>query len=231
MSHRSVLISLGLLLLAAGLWERGWMLLAAWFGGDFLALGIAHATGAHGLFGKRPDGSLPLWSWLVFLPLLLFSLALWQVLRLATREPAQNAVAEQLVVGRRLSASELADQFENYVDLTAEFAEPAAIRRAPGYRSFPILDGAAPTPAALAGAIASLKPGSTFVHCAQGHGRAGLFALACLLKSGQARTVDEGLRILKQARPAINLGRAQRACLEAFAQQLPQASPPDIGRR
>jgi protein-tyrosine phosphatase len=225
MSHRSVLISIGLLLMAAGLWERGWMLLLAWLGGNFLVLGIAHAVGAHRLFGKRPDGSLPLWSWLVFLPLLLYSLALWQVLRMVWREPAQNAVTDQLVIGRRLGASELADRFENYIDLTAEFAEPASIRRASCYRSFPILDGGAPTPAALAGALDSLKPGSTYVHCAQGHGRAGLFALAWLLKSGQARTVDEGLRILKQARPAVSLSRAQRACIEAFAEQLNHASP------
>jgi protein-tyrosine phosphatase len=225
MSHRAGFILIGLLLLATGLWERGWMLLLAWWGGDFVALGIAHALGAHRLFGKRPDGSLPLWSWLVFLPMLLFSLALWQVLRMVCREPAQNAVTDQLVIGRRLAASEVAGKFDNYVDLTAEFAEPAAIRRGPCYRSFPILDGGAPTPDALARALDSLKPGSTFVHCAQGHGRAALFGLAYLLKSGQARTVDEGFRILRQARPAVCLSRPQRACIEAFAQQLNHAPP------
>jgi protein-tyrosine phosphatase len=215
----------GLCLLAVGLWEGGWMLLLAWWGANFLVLGIAHALGAHRLFGKRPNGSLPLWSWLVFLPMLLFSLALWQVLRMVCREPAQNTVTDKLVIGRRLAASELAGKFENYVDLTAEFAEPASIRRASCYRSFPILDGGAPTPAALDRALDFLKPGTTFVHCAQGHGRAALFGLAYLLKSGQARTVDEGLRILRQARPAVRLSRPQRACIEAFAQHLNHASP------
>src|SRR5689334_6389677 len=102
MKHRFLLTLLGLLLIALGAVQGGWMLLAVWLGADFLAVGIAHSLGAHRIFGKRPDGSLPFWSWLAFLPLLLYTGAVWHLIRFFSREPAHNAVSDNLVVGRRL---------------------------------------------------------------------------------------------------------------------------------
>jgi len=191
MTYRHILILLGIILIVLGWTERGWFLISIWLGCDFLVLGIAHGRGSHRVFGKRADGTLPLWSWLVFLPLLLYTTATWHLIRLFSREPARNVITEQLVVGRRLLAFELEGDFDNFVDLTAELAEPLAIRSSASYRSFPILDGSAPTPEALRTAVAGLRPGRTFIHCAQGHGRTGLFALAFLLSSGAARSVEE----------------------------------------
>jgi len=213
MSYRQLLILLGVVLIALGLAERRWFFMAVWPGCDFLVLGIAHGRGSHKVFGKRADGTLPLWSWLLFLPLLIYTTVVWHLLRLFSREPAQNAVTEQLVVGRRLLPFELDAEFDNFVDLTAEFPEPCAIRCSPSYRSFPILDGAAPTAEALHAAVASLRPGRTFIHCAQGHGRTGLFAVAVLLRSGVARSVEDGLRMLSAVRPAIRLNRDQHRCI------------------
>ncbi len=153
----------------------------------------------------------------MFLPLLLYTTAVWHLIRAISREPVRNEVTRQLMVGRRLVASELEGEFDNFVDLTAEFSEPSVIRRSPGYRCFPILDGAAPTPEALRAAVASLRPGRTYVHCAQGHGRTGLFALAVLLDSGVARSVDDGMRMLSVVRPAIRLSREQERCIEMYA--------------
>lgn len=220
MYHRHLLTLLGLGLIAIGLLERGWLLPSVWLGCDFLTLGIAHAIGAHRVFGKRQDGSLPLWSWLVFLPLLIFTTAVWHAARLLSREPAQNMVMDDLVVGRRLLPSEPDGEFANYVDLTAEFSEPLAIRRSGAYQCFPILDGAAPDPMSLRQAVNRLRPGRTFIHCAQGHGRTGLFALAILLKSGAVRTVNEGLAKLQSVRPGITLTSVQRRCIESFAADL-----------
>lgn len=220
MSHRHSLTLLGLVLIAIGLFERGWLLLVVWLGCDFFALGIAHARGAHRVFGKRSDGSLPVWSWSVFLPLLLYTNAVWHISRLLCREPAHNAVTNDLVVGRRLLSGELDGEYTNYVDLTAEFVEPLAIRGSPAYLCFPILDGSAPDPSALREVVNRLRPGKTFIHCAQGHGRTGLFALAVMLKSGTVRTVSEGLDKLKSARPGISLTAVQRRCIEKFAAKL-----------
>ncbi len=220
MSYRHLLRWLGCVLVLLGLIERGWFLLVAWLGCDFLLLGIAHGQGAHRLFGKREDGTLPLWSWAVFGPLLLYTVAIWHLLRALSREPAHQVVNGQLVVGRRLLGSELHEEFENVVDLTAEFCEPSALRQPPAYRSFPILDGGAPTPEALLAAVTGLRPGRTFVHCAQGHGRTGLFALAMLLYSGSVPSVEEGLRKLQAVRPGIRLNREQRRCIEAYARDV-----------
>lgn len=220
MSYRHLLTFLGLVLVVLGLVERGWFLSVAWLGFDFLVLGVAHGRGSHRVFGKRVDGTLPMWSRLAFLPLLIYTALVWHLIRLLSREPASNAVTGELVVGRRLLAFEVEGDFDNFVDLTAEFAEPSAIRRSPSYRSFPILDGAAPMPEALRAAVASLRPGRTYVHCAQGHGRTGLFALAVLLSSGVARSVDEGMRMLSAVRPAIRLNRDQRRCIETYARNM-----------
>jgi len=217
MSYRHLLTLLGVTLIVLGLVERGWFLMAVWLGCDFLILGGAHGRGFHRVFGKRPDGSLPTWSWLCFLPLLIYTSTVWHLIRLFSREPACDVVTENVVVGRRLLASEFDDEFDNYVDLTAEFSEPAAIRHSPSYRSFPILDGAAPTPEALRTVVAALKPGRTFIHCAQGHGRTGLFALAVLLNSGAASSVDDGLRMLSAVRAGIRLSSDQRRCIQIYA--------------
>jgi protein-tyrosine phosphatase len=220
MSYRHLLILLGTVLIALGIAEGGWFFIIVWLGCDFPVPGIAHGRGSHRVFGKRTDGTLPVWSWLGFLPLLIYTTAVWHLIRVFSREPWHHAVTAQLSVGRRLLASGLEGEFDNFVDLTAEFSEPSAIRCSPSCLSFPVLDGSAPTPEALRAAVVSLRPGRTFIHCAQGHGRTGLFALAVLLSSGAARTVGDGLRMLTAVRPGIRLSRDQQRCIEIYAQNL-----------
>lgn len=216
MSYKYLLVLLGAVLVVLALAKGGWFLIALWFACNVLILGVAYARGSHRVFGKRSDGTLPFWSWAIFLPLLLYASAIWYLLRLS-REPAQTAVTEHLVIGRRLLGREFHGEFDNVVDLTAEFPEPLAIRSLESYRSFPILDGAAPAPEALWAAVANLRPGRTFVHCAQGHGRAALFALAFLLRTRVAHDVEDGLRKLSTVRPGVRLSREQRNCIENFA--------------
>jgi len=217
MSYPGLLTLLAAALFLLGVVEQGWAFLTFWPGTNCLALAIAYRRRCHRFFGKRPDGTLPLWSWCVFFPVLAYAWIVWRLLRRLTREPPFNAVTEDMVVGRRLLPSELAGQFDNFVDLTAEFPEPAVFRRSPGYFSFPLLDGSAPSPEALSEAVRRLRPGRTYIHCAQGHGRTCLFALAVLLHSGKARGVEEGLRLLCAARPGVRLSRTQRTCIQQYA--------------
>jgi len=217
MSYRYFLALLGSLLIMIGAVERGWAWLAVWPGCDLVALAFAHAKGIHRIFGKRPDGTLPLWAWLVFFPMLSYILVVWHLARSLSRKPACSVVTGQLLIGRRLLASELDGEFDNYVDLTAEIAEPSAIRHLPAYRSFPILNDAAPSPEALRIAIRSLKQGRTFVHCGRGYSRSALFALAMLLTAGVAHSVEDGLLLLTAARPGIRLTREQHKCIQAYA--------------
>jgi protein-tyrosine phosphatase len=155
----------------------------------------------------------------LFLPFLLFVGAVWHIVRLVSREPAQNEPTDNLVIGRRLLPREINGEFANYVDLTAEFQEPQAIRNAPNYVSFPILDGAAPDSRAMREVIDRLRPGRTFIHCAQGHGRTGLFALALMLRTGCVKTAAEGLERLRAVRPGVSLSAAQQRCIDEFAAQ------------
>ncbi len=226
-----LLLVLGGLLVGLGAVEGNWRWLAAWPGGGLVALGVAHLCGSPGVLGKRPDGTLPFWSWILFLPLLAYILLVWHLRRLLLREAACQKVSEHLTVGRRLLASELDATFDNYVDLTAEFAEPAAVRRSAAYRCFPILDGGAPSPEALRASVESLQPGRTFVHCAQGYGRTGLYALAILLYSGAVGSVEEGLGKLRAVRPRIRLNRDQRRCIQFFAEQVMNGAPLSPRRR
>lgn len=211
---------LGAGLVAVGILWGGWWLTAAWLGINFVILAFAHLVGGHRVFGKQMDGTLPVWSWLLFLPLLAYTYGIWNLLRTFLSEAPCNQVTDTLTIGRRLLVPEAGRRFDNYVDLTAEFAEPDSVRTSPAYRCFPILDGAAPSPEALAQAVRSLRPGSTFVHCAQGHGRTGLFALAVLLSEGTVRNVEDGLRMLKHSRPAIRLNKNQLKCVRIYAEKL-----------
>src|ERR1700677_3861078 len=212
MAHSRIFALLGCVLVAESLFYRGWMLLSAWLGFNFIVLAWALAYRKHRVFGKRTDGVIPMSARLVFFPYFLFTWLVWPLIRLARRETPYHAIHEKLTAGRRLLAGECRETFDNYVDLTAEFSEPAAIRRAPGYVAFPILDASAPSPAALREFVRGLKPGRTFIHCAQGHGRTGLVALAVLLESGHAPDIGTGLQMLRAQRPGIELSKDQREC-------------------
>jgi len=224
---------MGCALIALGVAQRDALAGLVWLGGNFLVLGIAHGFSYHGVFGKRSDGTIPTARSLFFLPLLAITTAVWHLARLFSRGPATNRVTPDLVVGRRLLASEIDQEFDNcfdncfdnYVDLTAEFSEPSPIRQRAGYVCFPILDGAAPDPEALRAMISRLRPGKTFVHCAQGYGRTGLFASALLITQSAAVSAEDALQILQAARPGIRLNRQQLSCATELAKLVSQTAP------
>lgn len=205
-------LGLALLLLAAT--TRGWGWLLLWPALNFLALAAAYVARRPDVFGKRPDGRLGPAPRIFFLPYLAFSLAVWHLACRLSRESVCDRVNDTLSIGRRLLPGEQKEEFANYIDLTAEFDEPAAIRALAAYRAFPILDASTPDRAALTAFLQSLRPGRTFIHCAQGHGRTGLVAAALLLHRGEARDVAEAVAQLQRVRPALRLSAAQRQWLE-----------------
>ena len=220
MRYAVSLLAVGAILMAFGATNLRSLWLVEWFGFSFCWLGIAHVGGMHGVFRKRSDGTIPFWSKFLHLPYYGYTVFLWHVLRICCHESAFNRVTSDLTVGRRLLSKEVRDEYVNYIDLTAEFEEPRTIRQLPAYISYPILDGGAPTPASLRKVVTGLRAGNTYVHCAQGHGRTGLFALAMLLARGSVRSVDDGLKLLQSTRPGISLNAQQRRCIERFACEL-----------
>lgn len=196
------------LVVGGGLYPTvGWLLI--WAGVSFGWIAIGYAGMGPRVFGKTSRGRIPL-AWKVLnLPYLAMTWLVWHVVRLLSREEAFNTIDANLVIGRRLLASEAPEGFDHYVDLTAEFEEPAPIRIRSGYRCLPILDATVPAIEDLREAVESSVNGRVFVHCAQGHGRTGLFALALLLRRGRVQTVEEGIGLLRSLRPAVRLNRVQ----------------------
>lgn len=185
-----------------------------------LMLGVAYARRDSSVFGKQADGTLSQARVLLFLPYLLFTWGLWR-LCLWLPEPKTHQINDKLTVGRRLVAHERPEGITTVLDMTAEFAEPASVRNEVRYIVLPTLDASAPSSEALMSAIRTLKPEEhVFIHCAQGHGRTGLAAIALLLNRGVVKEIDEGLTLLRNIRPGIGLSQDQRTCLQKCLPQL-----------
>lgn len=190
---------------------------------SFLLLSFAYARGSVRIFGKRADGSRAPANGVLLSAFILFGRAVWELQTRFSREPAAHAVGDALLVARRLRSHEIPENVSTIIDLTSEFLDPASIRALPGYRCLPILDAGTPQPEALAELVRriALPPeGRLLIHCANGHGRAGLVAAAWLLARGLASSPAHALGMLRAARPRIRLRRCQRESLEAASRIL-----------
>lgn len=136
MARSLALFLIGGALCGIALNQGGLSCLLGWLGVNFLVLGGAHVWGRHGVFGKKRDGTLPIWSWVVFFPLHAFSLSVLAAARRISREPHVSPITNHLVVGSRPESAKACAGFDHIVDLTAEFQEVAAIREQPGYFCF-----------------------------------------------------------------------------------------------
>ena len=194
----------------------GWWHALHWFSFSCFLLAAGYAGAGPRIFGKRPNGRIPIRYKIAHLPFMLYSQSVWHLVRILSREDPANKVSEDLIIGRRLRAVELPSGISNYVDLTAEMEDPRTMRTSDSYICMPILDADVPDPSVLNDAVSRLRPGTTYVHCAQGHGRTAVFALALLTSRGQIRSFDEGLEKLKAVRPRLALNRRQEAFMRKY---------------
>ncbi|NNJ24934.1 tyrosine-protein phosphatase [Alienimonas chondri] len=204
-----------------GLW---WALL--WPAAAFAGVATIYLAGRPGWFGKRSDGSRNPVAAAFFAPYTLFALAAWHAhRRLGGGGGAWDRLEENLFLSRRPMPGEFPSEMKSdeeavILDLTAEFRDPRAVSRRPGYQCRPILDAAAPDAAALGELVSVLPPPGgppALVHCANGRGRTGLIAAAWLLSHGRATTAADAVDAVTAARPDVRLLPRQRATLEAFA--------------
>jgi protein-tyrosine phosphatase len=207
---------LGALISYAGFVWGGWGHLLHWAAFNCFLLAIGYAGAGVKIFAKQADGSIPVWVRWIYTPFALYTQTIWHVARKISNENPIDTVSGDLLIGRRLLAEECPVGIVNYVDLTAEFEDPEPIRNKTHYISLPVLDADVPDKEDLRGAISLLKPGLTFVHCAQGHGRTGVFTLALLWERGRIKSFDEGMTLLKKVRPKINLNRKQRHFIRQY---------------
>lgn len=210
------LCSAGLALSARNFGGVGWLLL--WPASSFLLISMAYAGVGPSLLGKRPDGTIAPASLVLLLPFLLLTWLSWHGLRLFSRRPPYHQIAPGVWLGRRLLASELPDGISVVVDLTAEFFEPAGIRRRCDYHCLPTLDARAPDEAAFRELMKQLADldRNLYVHCASGCGRAPTLGVALLIARGRVASVEEGERIVRAIRPGVHLEPVQRRFLNAW---------------
>lgn len=208
-----MMLGIGLIVVGGGDGVSGIVL--SWAGVGFCLTGAGHFGPGSRIYGKKQNGQLPWWSIAIYFPFLCYTWGIWHLSRIISRERVFDRISDEVLIGRRLLPGEQPAGIVNLVDLTAEFTEPAALWAGKNFVCLPILDGGVPAAPELDAAIAKIKPGLTYIHCAQGHGRTGLFALALLQARGEIADYDAGLARLRAARPALALTRRQELYLRA----------------
>jgi protein-tyrosine phosphatase len=217
MKYGVLFATVAVLLVASALLHGGWRLLLLWPAVSFGVVAIGYLHFGPIIYGKSSRGVLSPFTQLVLLPYLLYLWSVWYALRLVKREPAFNQLTDSVFIGRRLLSHELPDHIDHVVDLTCEFSEPNNLRSS-SYHLYPILDGFVPSPDQLRQWVQEVAalPGTVFIHCAEGHGRTGLFAAALLLTIRHSKTPDDALQFIRSKRPMVRLGRRQLAVLNTL---------------
>jgi hypothetical protein len=247
--HGVIYVVVGLLLCAGGIVPAAagptgpaWLWLL-WPGLDYLFLGGCYLfNGDVGTFalGKRLlTGRLHPVSALVFLPYLLASFALWRAKHLVLGEPVCERVWEGVWVGRWPwevaigDARFQANPITHVVDLTGEFPALGGFHRRRGvtYICCPSMDRLLASPAVLAAAVRTVSRDArcTYVHCANGHGRSGLFAAMLLVYDGHCKTIDEALIVMRQQRKVLNWQPHQQHVAEQALELLRSHNPLNSG--
>ena len=187
----------------------GYWILLIWPALSLLVISAGYMGLGAFVYGKRKDGSFSLWSLIIHFPYFIYSWSIWYVLKMMIKEAATDTITNNLTIGRRLTANEISDEFDYYVDLTSEFIDPQKVRQKEAYRCFPILDADVPPKHRISSFLNELN-GNIYIHCAQGHGRTGLFAILLLANKGEIQSFDEGYSLLKSRRPLLGVNKKQR---------------------
>ncbi|TBR25475.1 hypothetical protein EPO15_02170 [bacterium] len=198
--------------------RRGAHWLLVWPAANCAAVAAAYFRSGGGVFGKRADGSRSevVVAWM--LPFLTVQYLTWRLQVLVSPENCFDEASPGVFVGRRPLPGEHPAGLDLVVDVTAEFAKPAYHPAGVGYAALPTLDAYVPEPAPYAALLAQAAAARVvLVHCANGHGRSAAFAAALLVKKGLAKDVDEGLALVRKARPACRLNPAQRAAAQSVS--------------
>jgi protein-tyrosine phosphatase/membrane-associated phospholipid phosphatase len=207
----------GALLFAALSFPGGWFLWSLWPAISLALVSLIYAAiGARG-FQKRADGRLSVAATALLLPYLAGA---WINSRAWTRRhPHPAQVADGVWIGRIPTGRELRESAANgVVDLSAElpFSGTAAF-----YRSVPVLDLTVAGEQALREAAEAIEEarrgGTVLVCCALGYSRSAAAVVAWLLMTRRAQSVEEAMRIVREARPFVVLHSEHSAALQAFA--------------
>ncbi|PKA65401.1 hypothetical protein AXF42_Ash005735 [Apostasia shenzhenica] len=174
------------------------------------------------IFGKRSDGTFPLWSKILFFPFL-FLVRLYVLFRrMKSREPIYNEISEGLFVGGwPYSKKHLPPGNPAVIDCTCELPRSSFVSK-DAYLCLPTWDTRAPHPTQIEAAVhwacpmrAQKKP--IYVHCAFGHGRSVCVMCAVLVALGLADNWKDAEKIIREKRPKIRMNALHRKHLEEWS--------------
>ncbi len=216
MKHGFLFSAAAVVLTTFAMGRGGWFYILLWPAFSVMLVAFGYFHFGPRVFGKSKNGLLSPTRQLLLLPYLMLQSAVWHANRLITKEPAFDQLIAGIVIGRRLLSHERPVGIDHVIDLTCEFTEPRAMR-SKSYHSFAVLDACAPSVDQLQTWITCVAtlPGTVYIHCAQGHGRTGVFAAALLLHIGHSRTPTAAVQFIRSKRPRVHLNRHQFAVLEA----------------
>ncbi len=181
----------------------------------FVVVGLSYLVGSPRCFGKRSHGGMRMANRIVLMPYLGVAHGTWHLVRALSREAPYDQLLDTVWIGRRLLASEATPPADVLVDLTCEFAESPRLRKQfREYVAIPILDKGIPdSPAAVIEHAARFvgQHRRIYVHCAQGHGRTGMFAAVLLLANEPSLSAEDAIERVRRARPGVALSRQQTA--------------------
>ena len=203
------------LLAVAAVTNGSWCMILLWPAASFGIVSAGYLYLGAKVFGKLPCGRLAIANQIFLLPYLISTWSCWYAIRRITREKPLHQLTENIVVGRRLLSCELPEGIVHVVDLTCEFSEPQKLRSL-SYFSFPILDGAIPKREFMLDwveQVANLS-GRVYIHCAEGHGRTGMFTAILLVKLGCFQTSFDALSFIQSKRPLVRPSKRQLALVD-----------------
>ncbi|MDH5805624.1 MAG: hypothetical protein OEZ54_10650 [Gemmatimonadota bacterium] len=193
-----------------------WRWLLVWPAITVLTLAAGYLLNKPGfVLGKRDDGRVSKWLFVVNLPWLVFLYALWYVSIALSREDVINRVGDSnIYLSRRPLVGDLEEDFDVIVDLTAEFVEDK--KRGQRYFHLPWLDGVAPSEFRMPDGLT--KETKVLVHCAQGHGRTATYASILMTKLGLTASPIEAYEKILRYRPHAKMSKQQKRFIESYGQ-------------
>jgi protein-tyrosine phosphatase/membrane-associated phospholipid phosphatase len=170
---------------------------------------------------RKINGRLPLSAQVLLAPCLFGQ---WLSLLYYRRQGnAWDQIIPRVWIGAKLNKHEAEEAKRQGVtavlDLTCEFSENRTFLKL-AYRNLPVLDLTGLSVLQLREAVDFImqhsKCGVVYVHCKIGYSRSAAAVGAFLLATGQAKTVDQCLAMMRQARPSIVFRPEVTAALENY---------------
>ncbi|KAJ4827292.1 hypothetical protein Tsubulata_051368 [Turnera subulata] len=174
------------------------------------------------LLGKNPDGSIPIWSKIMFGPYLYIVRAFSLVRRYSLDEDSYTEVCEGVYVGGwPHSPDKLPPGNPAIVDCTCELPRLEEFK-GHSYLCVPTWDTRSPQPLEIESAVkwASRKRAlnrPVFIHCAYGHGRSVAVTCALLVALGVAEDWKKAELFIREKRPYIQMNSLHHKSLEEWS--------------